>query len=183
MTEQFDPNKIGKKKVETIDDPWNPRLEADPDLVTGRLLNNFRFLFPSGVGRLAHLKPELVFKSLTKREITKLRKHDSLCNPQETFRDNDTRIIERGQPKLDSEAIDKQLKGAHSDKKLNTKIIDFYGDIDKATIECGLDPKELEKKLKEAKTSEKKSEFNDLILVVYKKLRKDYGYSHRDLIQ
>lgn len=185
MTEIFDPNKTGGKKeeaMEAITDPWDPRLEADPDLVTGRLINNFRFIMPGGPTRNINLAPELVYKSFTKRQINRMRKEGNICDPQETFRSYETRLIRHRIPNADPEFVKNELSEVGSDKRLDTVIRDFYQDIDKAIAECGLDPADIEKRLKEAKTEEEKMKLNDLILVVYKKLRKDYGYSHRDLI-
>lgn len=179
------PNQSTEEKIETPSDPLDPIFEKHPELVTARHLNNFLYLMPGGSKRCLYLTPEILYK-VSKQKITSLRKQGKVCNPNETFRENTIKLIVNKRQTTDEGEIQKELeKIMDSPKKLGTKIKDFCADIDRAITECGLDSKEIEKKMKQAYSYSVTKELNDLILPVYKRLRSEkegYGYSHFDLI-
>lgn len=189
MTEKNDPflklNQPAEEKMETLSDPLDPIFEEHPELVTARHLNNFLYLMPGGSKRFLYLTPEVLFK-VSKQKIKSLRKQGKICDPSETFREYAIKLIVNERQTTDEEEIKKELeKIKDSPKKLDTTIKDFCADIDRAIRECGLDPKEIEKKMKQAYSFSVATELNNLIFPVYKKLRSEkegYGYSHLDLI-
>lgn len=148
---------IPEQKTER--DIFDEYYEKNPESVTARELNNFFFNLPGGFYR-------------TSTEAKNLHK---------IFGDRLTEGYRK--EGKSNEEIKEILQQDYSSIKLSQTIGDFYAAVDRAIRECGMSESDIEDLVQEAqKRAIPLEEVCEQILPIYKKLR-EWGYSHRELIQ